>query len=428
MAQAKQLPRTGTFFAEASNQLNSLAALQRREQQLAELYTKNKPLCFNGAAYQKTHPIKASRGRKDADVTLTTTSVLGVADGVSQIEDYGIDASLLPKDLLRRCEILAEDQLRPGSREGAYRGPIPLVRQAFEGTAPILGSTTLVLAVLDNSTRIHGKLHPMIAVISIGDCELLVLRRIHGQSSRLEPVFQTEMQRIDGHVQTPLQLARVDGRIDPTFHDGITIEVIERGSAVHCISAYEGDIVVMGSDGVFDNVFTDEIAEIVNSVLRPGTPYPAEESVLAFIARRIVEACHAKTVPDVTGSLPDAPIGRGGKIDDTSCVVAEVVELLDEGDRSAGGRTRDIDDEEESVEAFLGCGAVCNATEHDDFDVGSGACGVGGGGRKQRTQPRGGGGSSRGRRSSWQQTRNKRPSDSEGSDDEEDSGRGCSIT
>lgn len=80
-------------------------------------------------------------------------------------------------------------------------------------------------------------------------------------------------------------------------------EVIERGSAVHCISAYEGDIVVMGSDGVFDNVFTDEIAEIVNSVLRPGTPYPAEESVLAFIARRIVEACHAKTVPDVTGAL-----------------------------------------------------------------------------------------------------------------------------
>ena len=39
----------------------------------------------------------------------------------------------------------------------------------------------------------------------------------------------------------PLQLARVDARIDPNFHEALTIEVIERGSAVHCVSAYEGD-------------------------------------------------------------------------------------------------------------------------------------------------------------------------------------------
>ena len=31
----------------------------------------------------------------------------------------------------------------------------------------------------------------------------------------------TEMQRIDGHAQTPLQLARVDERIDPDFHEDL---------------------------------------------------------------------------------------------------------------------------------------------------------------------------------------------------------------
>merc|ERR1712003_524340 len=102
-------------------------------------------------------------------------------------------------------------------------------------------------AILDNSTRIHGKLHPMIAVITVGDCELLILRRIKGL---LQPVFHTEMQRIDGHVQTPLQLARVDERIDADFDEDIALEVIERGSAVHCVSTYEGDVVLMGSDGV----------------------------------------------------------------------------------------------------------------------------------------------------------------------------------
>lgn len=29
------------------------------------------------------------------------------------------------------------------------------------------------------------------------------------------------------------------------------VELIWKGSAVHCISAYEGDVLVLGSDGVF---------------------------------------------------------------------------------------------------------------------------------------------------------------------------------
>merc|ERR1740117_35173 len=99
--------------------------------------------------------------------------VLGVADGVSQIEDFGIDASLLPKELMQAVEELAAEQLtrsampevlHPRHRQDAeYRGPIPLLREAFEQTTS-LGSTTVVLAMLDNSTKIHGKLHPMVAV------------------------------------------------------------------------------------------------------------------------------------------------------------------------------------------------------------------------------------------------------------------------
>merc|ERR1711972_1308792 len=113
------------------------------------------------------------------------------------------------------------------------------------------------------------------------------------------------MQRIDGHAQTPLQLARVDDRIDENFHDDITIEVIERGSAVHCISAYEGDILIMGSDGVFDNLFLDEIVETCNSMMppRPGKFEPTNEALLALIAQRIVNQCHAKTTRGPNGSL-----------------------------------------------------------------------------------------------------------------------------
>merc|ERR1719254_260232 len=81
---------------------------------------------------------------------------------------------------------------------------------------------------------------PMVAVVLVlwceGDCELLMLRRLNGRQSPLQAVFHTEMQRIGGHCQTPLQLARVDQRVDPEFDEDVALEVMERGSAVHCVS------------------------------------------------------------------------------------------------------------------------------------------------------------------------------------------------
>ena len=320
--------RSPTFLVGAERQRKNLDDFQRREQQLAEAYHKNKPLCFNASSFQKTHPVKAQKGHNDADACLTAPLVLGVADGVSQIEEFGIDASLLPNELLKVVQQLGMHQLIPGAKLRAadtYRGPVSMLRRAFQATEN-LGSLTVVLAVMDNSTRIHGKLHPMIAIITIGDCELLVLRRVHGARSAFELVCHTEMQRIDGHAQTPLQLARVDDRIDPDFSEELTLEVIERGSAVHCVSAYEGDIVIMGSDGVFDNLYLDEILELANNMLPPHNAGSYPPAALHALSQRIVELCHAKTRPMPNGLLPDAPIGRGGKKDDTSCVVAEVVE------------------------------------------------------------------------------------------------------
>lgn len=331
-ASAQELGRSPTFVVDTERQRATLDSLQRREQHISEQYIKNKPLCFNAKAYQKTHPKKAKQGTKDADATLVSPMLVGVADGVSQIEEFGIDASELPNELLDAVEELAVSQLVPDQitrPQDAYKGPIKMMRQAYESTES-LGSTTVLLAIMDNSSKIHGKLHPMIAVLSIGDCEILILRR---QGSRLEQVFHTEMQRLDGNAQTPLQLARVDDSVDPNFDESIAIEVIERGSAVHCISAYEGDIVVLGSDGVFDNLFVDEIVNICDEMLpdprRGGKFAPTDRSLFGHVARRIVMECHAKTQPGVDG-YADAPIGRGGKVDDTCCVVGEVVEWTNE--------------------------------------------------------------------------------------------------
>lgn len=328
------MKRSPTFLVGSDKQRGILDEFQKREQHFEEDYQKNKPLCFNGRSYQKTHPAKTREGIKDADACLASPVLLGVCDGVSQLEDYGIDASILPQELLAACEELAMGQLMPDgpvSPSDRYRGPVSLLKEAYENTES-LGSTTVLLGVLDNSTQIHGKLHPMIAVLSIGDCELLLLRRTIGRQSPLEAVFHTEMQRIDGHCQTPLQVPRVDDRIDENFDEAIALEVIERGSAVHCMSAYEGDIVIMGSDGVFDNLFLDEIVDLANEMLfaplkvgNSGNYVNTDPKLFSQLAQRIVHECHVKA----TDGLAETPIGWGGKVDDTSCVVAEVVEWTD---------------------------------------------------------------------------------------------------
>jgi len=327
--------RAPTFYVETERQSSTLATFQRREELVLDVIHRNKILCFHAKEYQKQHPDKAKRKIRDADVTMESPMILGVADGVSQIEDFGIDASELPKELLHTCQHLGATKLDPASStflpQDRYRGPIPLLREAFELTES-LGSTTAVLALLDNSTKIHGKPHPMIAVITVGDCQLIMLRRtqVPVSESRFEEVFKTEMQRIDGHVQTPLQIARIGKDVDPNFHDGITVEVIERGSGVHCVSAYEGDLVVMGSDGVFDNLFPDEVRDICNSILPPGTLVPTPEDKMRELAETIVLAAHEKTYLGPDGRTRDTPIGRGGKVDDTAVVVGEVVEWTEE--------------------------------------------------------------------------------------------------
>jgi len=370
MAQ-QEIGRSPTFVVDSERQRGTLDILVRREQHFSEQYSRGKPLCFNAKPFQKTHPKKASQakrlGRKDADATLVSPMLVAIADGVSQIEEFGIDASELPNELLNALEVQAIASLLPGQETEDYHGPISMMRDAYESTT-CLGSTTVLSATMDNSTRIHGKLHPMIAICSIGDCEILLLRR--SKDGCLAPVFHTEMQRIDGNAQSPLQLARVDETVDANFDERIMTEVIEKGSAVHCVSAYEGDIIVLGTDGVFDNLFVDEIVAICDEMLYqpPNQKFrPLERSLMGEVAKRIVLECHAKTQA-TQGGFKDCPIGKGGKVDDTSCIVGEVVEWTEaHGEAWANLRRR------RWFRDFFTCGGAIPAGDSEEIVIDDGA-------------------------------------------------------
>merc|ERR1719359_294243 len=131
--------RSPTFLVQSETQRRQLENFQKSEQHFEEQYQKNKPLCFSARTYQQTHPAKVRMGYKDADATLTSPMLLGVCDGVSQLEEFGMDPSLLPNELLRTCEELAMLQLVPDGvpkpPKDSYKGPISLLKEAYEETS-----------------------------------------------------------------------------------------------------------------------------------------------------------------------------------------------------------------------------------------------------------------------------------------------------
>mmetsp|Transcript_120611 Transcript_120611/g.240164 ORF Transcript_120611/g.240164 Transcript_120611/m.240164 type:complete len:395 (+) Transcript_120611:79-1263(+) len=343
-----------TFLVGAEEQEEMLEHFQRRCLHYSEIHVERKPMCFSARAYQRTHPEKKLQGSKDADATLASPMLLGVCDGVSQVDSLGLDASRLPKELLKSCEELVSSQLlacdkgpRRPVRQEAYSGPTALLKEAYSKTKS-LGSTSVLIAVLDNTSLIHGRPHPMIGVCTLGDCELILLRRSGGRQSRFQVVFHTEAQRIGGHSQTPLQVARMRESIDPAFSEDGMLDAIDRGSGLHCSSTYEGDILVLGSDGVFDNLFVSEVVEICNQRLPPapvpraGCFVPANPDLLSDIATTIVEKAHSKSQLQRDRTLPNTPLGAGGKADDTSVVVAEVVEWTRAGREAWERRNRPL--------------------------------------------------------------------------------------
>jgi protein phosphatase PTC7 len=86
-----------------------------------------------------------------------------------------------------------------------------------------------------------------------------------------------------------------------------------------------GDIIVAGSDGVFDNLSEFTIRNIVNGVT-------SSKVNLALIAKKIVDQSRSVSL-DVQAQTPYAQMalqnqypeyesGLGGKVDDISCIVA----------------------------------------------------------------------------------------------------------
>lgn len=173
------------------------------------------------------HPNKVDRGGEDAFfVSSYNGGVVAVADGVSGWAEQNVDPSLFPKELMANASDLVGD-------EEVNYDPQILLKKAHTATSS-KGSATVIVAMLEKNG--------VLKIASVGDCGLRVIRK-----GKL--IFSTLPQ--EHYFDCPYQLS--SEVITQTYLD----------ATVTSVKLLEGDTIVMGSDGLFDNVFDHEIVSTI---------------------------------------------------------------------------------------------------------------------------------------------------------------------
>jgi serine/threonine protein phosphatase PrpC len=205
------------------------------------------PLYLASGTASRQHPAKVETGIPNADATLEGPDYLGVADGVSGVFHLGLSPETLPWELLESCG-RQFDRYVPKEKD-ALRRPeswFPELIQAAYDDTKAYGATTLILATLRESSLVSA---------CLGDSALLVLRPSQVEPYRLSSIFRTEPGRYDS--RRPVQVQRLQ-----VSSPASTKKVIE-GAIVNSTPVLPGDVIVLGSDGLFDNLGDDDIASVL---------------------------------------------------------------------------------------------------------------------------------------------------------------------
>ncbi|XP_042483777.1 probable protein phosphatase 2C 26 isoform X1 [Macadamia integrifolia] len=283
------------------------------------------------------HPSKIDKGGEDAFfVSSYNGGVLAIADGVSGWSEQNVDPALFSKELMANALNFVGD-------EEVNDDPQLLLGKAHAATSS-KGSATVIVAMMEKNG--------ILKIANVGDCGLWVLRKgkkIFSTSPQehyfdcpyqlsSDVVGQTYLDAMwKGVVFDPFDSLRWEAREDllQVFSSSFSLKYPRYYRSVKALQVctlelIEGDTIVMGSDGLFDNVFDNEI---ISTILRFSDVVEAAKA-LAYLASN-----HSRDPSfDSPYSLEarnrgyDVPwwkkiLGRkltGGKLDDITVIVGQV--------------------------------------------------------------------------------------------------------
>ena len=249
--------------------------------------------------YCVPHPDKGDQGE---DAWFMTPRSVGVADGVGGWAAHGVDSGAYARELMsasREHDVESSSRARP--LEILHAGYAHVQRRRDLGSA-----TACIASVVDED----------IEVANLGDSGMMLLRRdVAGWEI---VVRSTEQQHT---FNCPLQLGSESADV-PDDAQILTVPICE------------GDLMIVGTDGIFDNLFDHELIALVEEAseahaTRASSGEGADASFdVDALARSVVRASTAVAV-DMEIDTPFSENAKnygydtkGGKMDDMTVVCA----------------------------------------------------------------------------------------------------------
>lgn len=295
----------------------------------------NGKLMLQPSVCQIPHPSKAKSGGEDA--FFLSDHSLGVADGVGEWAAMGVNPRDFADELMNGSSahlthLATNPQDAATGADLAQDRAHDSLREAFKA-AKSYGSATAILVTLDAAAANIG-------IANVGDSSFRLLRR----NGRVELVARTKEQQHS--YNCPFQLVRKPAPEDfQALIDEGKEEFVKRCSDgslpldddPECAQLYnfkvqEGDLLLLGSDGVFDNLYDDELCELAENFAWPVQVQEAQYQLThpEYVAKAISYAAYYKAA-DQGAQTPFADTARknnvqfsGGKMDDITTVCAWV--------------------------------------------------------------------------------------------------------
>lgn len=244
---------------------------------------------LTSAAFDLAHPYKRETGSEDAYFISPNNSTVGVADGVGGwAEHFGANSAAWSHGLMNLCLKYSD-----------LSTPYEIFKNALNDfTETVHGSTTISIAKL-----IDSKMH----FYNLGDSGCAIFRNF-------EMVFRTNF--TVHSFNYPYQIGSNND------------SSIENGS-IEYFDIMKNDTMICASDGLWDNIYPDEIGSIIKKAWKNVT---SSDIFVHAAARNLVRSAFTKGAShSIATPFSDAAEKAnidylGGKLDDTTVVVSQIDE------------------------------------------------------------------------------------------------------
>ncbi|CDW86953.1 UNKNOWN [Stylonychia lemnae] len=246
---------------------------------------------------------KNQRGPSE-DAFFITDIGAGVSDGVGSWTNYGIDCSLFSNTLMRECQkfiqriVFRQQQSLIDQR--VTQQELECHRQALESfrRTHFPGSATATICVLNNRD---------LSALNLGDSGFILIRFDMIEN---EPYILLKSKEQQHSFNTPFQLTRLPQHkeveqlksqnkqkelenLKKAMKERKFCEDSPDDSDNYQLRVREGDLLILGTDGVFDNLFEEEILTIVKEFT--STDQVKSKQTAQRLSQLIVESAQTKS-------------------------------------------------------------------------------------------------------------------------------------